>query len=120
MDQERRYVPRGFTAGPQGVTIGPSGTRVQIATIPDPGGRLTPDYIDALLARYAGTIPALVLDRVDGVDQRLDAVADLVVQLLWPERYGTDPGDLRWHASPAARLIAALFFAAAAIETPPG
>jgi hypothetical protein len=75
--------------------------------IQDPATRLTPEYIAKVTARYA-TAPV----PVDGFDDRYAAACDLAVQLLWPEKYGTDPADPHWHTSDPARRIASLFCAA--------
>jgi len=81
----------------------------------DPADRLTPEFLAALRDRYAGAAPPLVLDSGDGAAERYAAVCDLVVQLLWPEAYGTGPGDPAMHTSDPARVIASLFFAAAGL-----
>jgi len=48
--------------------------------------------------------------------ERYGNVCDLVIQLLWPDSYGTGPGDPLMHTSDEARMIARLIFQAAGID----
>lgn len=93
------------TDGPQG---GPDPVGRETRTIPDPAGRLTPEFLAALRERYEGmgardaTLPG-------NFPPNFADACDLVVQLLWPEMYGTDPEDPNLHTSDPARQIARLF-----------
>lgn len=96
--------------------------------IDDPADRLGDDaFVQALAKRYsqAGVLyarmpgdlptPAPIGDEAD-MDERFANVCDLIVQLLWPEKYGTGVDDPVRHTSDPARRIAALIFEAAGIE----
>ncbi|MFE3453666.1 hypothetical protein ACFXJ8_32530 [Nonomuraea sp. NPDC059194] len=80
--------------------------------IPDPADRLTPDLLTALERRYANTVDHVVL--ADDA-QRYSNLCDLVCQLLWPEKYGTDPQDPLMHTSAPARSIAMAIMTAAGL-----
>jgi len=81
--------------------------------ITDPADRLGAEFAAALEKRYAGTSPAIT---VPDMADRYANVCDLVVQLLWPELYGTGTGDPLFHTSAPAREIARLIFYAAGID----
>jgi hypothetical protein len=83
--------------------------------ITDPADRLDDAAFDAALEkRYSDAWPSIQLAVPDFAD-RYSGVCDLVCQLLWPEKYGTDPGDPDFHTSDPARAIARLFFTAAGL-----
>lgn len=75
--------------------------------ITDPADRLTDEFVRALTNRYSGSIPP-IRNNLDEFADRYANVCDLVVQLLWAERYGTDVDDPYHHTSEPARRIAAL------------
>jgi hypothetical protein len=83
--------------------------------IADPADRLSKEFIEALDERLCNLADAKEV-QVGDFDSRYAAVCDLVVQLLWPEHYGTGPDDPNMHTSAPARQIARLFFIAAGIE----
>jgi hypothetical protein len=79
------------------------------ALIPDPADRLLdPAFLAALRSRYEGMGTRVPAIGRNFPSQFADA-CDLVVQLLWPETYGTDPDDPVLHTSDPARQIAHLF-----------
>jgi hypothetical protein len=79
--------------------------------ITDPADRLDDGaFAAALEKRYES-----VAWRVPAFAERYANVCDLACQLLWPEKYGTDPADDYQHTSDPARAIARLFFTAAGI-----
>lgn len=87
--------------------------------IPDPAGRFGRPPVDAPSGDFARALgkrydpaPAWVPDLSD----RYGNVCDLVIQLLWPEKYATGPGDPHLHTSTPARQIANLIFQAAGIR----
>lgn len=83
--------------------------------IADPADRLNdPEFVAALEKRYGAQFDILL--PVPDFAERYSSVCDLVCQLLWPEKYGTGPGDPISHTSDPARTIARLIFAAAALE----
>lgn len=75
--------------------------------IPDPAARLTPEFVDSLMHRYA--------ERPETFAEAYSNVCDLAVRLLWTEKYGITPADPSNHTSDAARKIAGLFFHAAGV-----
>jgi hypothetical protein len=83
--------------------------------ITDPADRLGAEFDAALEKRYADIATATVPDIAD----RYANVCDLMVQLLWPERYGTGTDDPLFHTSAPARAIARLIFHAAGIDGEP-
>lgn len=85
--------------------------------IPDPADLVANEAdVQALFNRYAGTVPALRTIDNDDFAERFANVCDLVVQLLWADRYGTGPSDPHLHTSDPARRIAGLIMNAAGIE----
>jgi hypothetical protein len=84
------------------------------AQITDPADRLNDEFVKALEKRYCNMGEHDTLEAPDFTD-RYAKVCDLVVQLLWPEKYGTWPADPAGHTSGPARAIARLFFIAAEI-----
>jgi hypothetical protein len=69
------------------------------------------EFVEAIEKRY-GTAPITIPDFAE----RYTNVCDLIVQLLWPERYGVRPDDPFMNTSDPAREIARLFFRAAGLE----
>lgn len=87
--------------------------------ITDPAERIADsEFVKALEERYCYMGEHDTLEAPDFAE-RYANVCDLIVQLLWPEKYGTDPDDPAGHTSDPARAIARLFFIAAEI-TPDG
>jgi hypothetical protein len=82
--------------------------------IRDPAERITSALVTALARRYEGGLPPITVPS-DDYAARFTAVCDAVVQVLWPERYHTDPADEEWHTSTPARAIAGIMLAAAGI-----
>jgi hypothetical protein len=82
------------------------------AMIRDPADRITPALADALARRYSGGLPPIA---ASDYDERFTAVCDAVIQVLWPEKYGTGPADPDWHTSAPARAIASVMLAAAGL-----
>jgi hypothetical protein len=87
--------------------------------ITDPAVRLNDEFVQALASRYAGSVPPLRSLSPDDVAERFGNLCDLVVQLLWPEQYGTGVDDPNRHTSEPARRIAALILEAAGVDTDP-
>lgn len=69
---------------------------------------LDPVWLEALRGRYEG-MGARDAARGGNFPSQFADACDLVVQLLWPAMYGTDPGDPNLHTSDPARQIAHLF-----------
>lgn len=86
----------------------------------DPAERLTPEFLAALRGRYVSDLRALPTPDTDDFDERYGDLCDLVIQLLWPETYGVDPGDPLRHTSAPARAIASLIMDVAGIAPPSG
>jgi hypothetical protein len=90
----------------------------------DPADRLDEAFVQALVRRYSadgplysGTTGERPLPvKIAEADERYANVCDVVVQLLWPEKYGTGVDDDARHTSDPARRIAALIFEAAGID----
>ena len=77
------------------------------------------EFVSALEKRYID-LPGLYVVHVNDFAERYGNVCDLVVQLLWPERYGANPDDPFQHTSDPAREITRLIFHAAGIVPKPG
>lgn len=81
---------------------------------------LTDDDITALEDRYLNsgvhevTVPPGDLD-IDSEEyaEVYTNLCDAVVQLLWADRYGTDPSDPEFHTSGPARRVANILIVAA-------
>jgi hypothetical protein len=80
---------------------------------------MTNDEVFALEDRYLRSPVAVDVPPGD-LDINSDTYADVysnlcdaAVQLLWPEKYDTDPDDPMWHTSDAARRVANVLMAAA-------
>jgi hypothetical protein len=87
--------------------------------ITDPAVRLNDEFVQALASRYAGSVPPLRSLSPDDFAVRYANLCDLVVQLLWPEQYGTGVDDPNRHTSEPARRITALILEAAGVDTDP-
>jgi hypothetical protein len=87
--------------------------------ITDPADRMTADFIAALESRYADVTPVYL--GVEDFAARYARACDAVVQMLWPEKYGTNPADPLGHTSDPARAIARVMFAAVGLtdDEPP-
>jgi hypothetical protein len=94
-----------------------------LTQITDPADRLGwagdgsgKEFVTALEKRYeTGPIAMAIPDFAE----RYGNICDLMVQLLWPERYGASPDDPFLHTSDPARAIARLICRAAGIDPEP-
>lgn len=96
-----------------------SNTEAQKVFIRAQGERLMdPELIAALERRYANTIdepvPVNLFDPINADHARMYAnLCDAVIQLFWPEHYGTGPDDPLHHTSEPARKAAYVLLLAA-------
>lgn len=86
--------------------------------ITDPAVRLNDEFVKALVERYEQYADGARKTELDPGDysERFANVCDLVVQLLWPEKYGTGTSDPHRHTSDPARTIAGLMMTAAGLQ----
>lgn len=94
-----------------GMTVkvwGDTGTR----TIPDPAN-ITREQADQLAMRYHPDEPTIVSH--DRYAERYSAMCDAICRILWPDKYGIEPGDGVRHTSDAARKLANVFMEAAGV-----